>query len=141
MPLTTESLLHLEQDFEALNRRIARLALHLGLALPDERSVEYALHEVSGRIGALDTPSHELHLWHEFRGLLVLRYRLEARSAEAIGAPHLQAVLQAAEDRLARSGVPAGQDGLHLQELFGAAEDPNAEPYASTPAGTESTKP
>ena len=141
MPLTTESLLHLEQDFEALNRRIARLALHLGLALPDEHSVECALHEVSCRIDATDTPAHDVHLWHEFRGLLVLRYRLEIRSVEAIGAPQLRAVLRTAEDRLARSGIAPDQDGVHLQELFGAAEHPNARPDASPACCTESTAP
>ena len=128
MPLSTESLWRLEQDFEALNQRIARLASHLGYALTDGHSVEDALHAVSQHIRAEQAPAHEVHLWHEFRGLLVLRYELETRSVQALGAPQLQAVLQTAEDHLARHGIAPDQDGLHLQELFGADEAPDAQP-------------
>ena len=124
MPLTTESLLRLEQDFEALNARIARLATHLGLTLPTEDSVEQALHTISQQIRAAQAPAHELHLWQEFRGLLVLRYQLESRSADAIGAPQLKAVLQAAEEQLARHGIAPDQDGLHLDQLFGQDRQP-----------------
>ena len=126
MPLTTESLLRLEQDFEALNARIARLASHLGFALPTEDSVEQALHTISHQIRAAQAPDHELHLWQEFRGLLVLRYQMATRSIEAIGAPQLKAVLQTAEELLARTGIAPDQDGVHLDELFGAAEAPDA---------------
>ena len=119
MPLTTESLLRLEQDFEALNARIARLATHLGFALPNEDSVEQALHTLSHQIRAAQAPAHELHLWQEFRGLLVLRYQLASRSVDAIGAAQLKAVLQAAEEQLARHGIAPDQDGLHLDQLFG----------------------
>jgi hypothetical protein len=131
MPLSTESLLRLEQDFEALNQRIARLATHLGFALPNEASVEAALHTVSLQIRAGQAPAHEIHLWQEFRGLLVLRYQMETRSLQALGAPQLQAVLQTAEDQLARRGIAPDQDGVHLDELFGATEEPGTEPGAS----------
>lgn len=124
MPLTTESLLRLEQDFEALNARIARLATHLGFSLPSEDSVEQALHTLSHQIRAAQASTHELHLWQEFRGLLVLRYQLETRSVDAIGAPQLKAVLQAAEEQLARHGIAPDQDGLHLDQLFGEASTP-----------------
>ena len=133
MPLSTESLVRLEQDFEALNQRIARLAKLLGYTLTNEHSVEEAIHTVSHHIRAEQAPAHEMHMWHEFRGLLVLRYQMETRSIEAIGAPQLKAVLQTAEERLVRHGISPDQDGVHLDELFGAAEDPNAEPYASEP--------
>ena len=119
MPLTTESLLRLEQDFEALNARIARLATHLGFSLPSENAVDLALHTLSHQIRAAQASPHELHLWQEFRGLLVLRYRLECQTVDAIGAPQLKAVLQAAEDQLARHGIAPDQDGLHLDQLFG----------------------
>ena len=119
MPLSTESLLRLEQDFEALNQRIARLAAHLGYTLANEQSVEDAIHAISQHIRAEQAPAHEMHLWHEFRGLLVLRYQMESRSVEAIGATQLQAVMQTAEDRLARQGIAPDQDGMHLDELFG----------------------
>ena len=125
MPLPTESLLRLEQDFEALNQRIARLAAHLGYTLTDERSIEVAIHEVSYHIRSEQAPAHEMHLWHEFRGLLTLRYQMETRSIEAIGAPQLKAVLQTAEDRLARRGIAPDQDGVHLDELFGSTENNN----------------
>ena len=129
MPLTTESLLRLEQDFEALNARIARLASHLGFALPTEDSVEQALHTISHQIRAAQAPAHELHLWQEFRGLLVLRYQLESRSVAAIGAPQLKAVLQTAEQELARHGIAPDQDGLHLDQLFDD-KTPPAKPAA-----------
>ena len=122
MPLSTESLLRLEQDFEALNQRIARLATHLGYALVNEQSIEDAIHAVSHHIRAEQAPAHEMHLWHEFRGLLVLRYQMETRSVEAIGAPQLRAILQTAESNLARTGIRPDHDGVHLNELFG--DDP-----------------
>ena len=133
MPLSTESLLRLEQDFEALNQRIARLATHLGLTLPNEASVEQALHTVSLHIRAGQAPAHEMHLWHEFRGLLVLRYQMEVRSVEAIGATQLKAVMQTAEEHLAHQGIAPDQDGVHLDELFGPAKDLDGEHYASDP--------
>ena len=126
MPLSTESLLRLEQDFEALNQRIARLAQHLGYALSNEHSVEAAIHAVSQHIGSEQAPAHEVHLWHEFRGLLVLRYQLESRSAEALGAPQLQAVLQTAQDHLAARGIAPDQHGVHLDEMFGEAQAPDS---------------
>ena len=128
MPLTTESLLHLEQDFIALNQRIARLATHLGLELPDEHSVEQALHTVTVQLQTQQSPAHEQHLWLEFRGLLVLRYQLETRGVEAVGAPRLKAVLQDAQSRLARKGIAPERDGVHLDELFGPAEEPDNRP-------------
>ena len=133
MPLSTESLLRLEQDFEALNQRIARLAAHLGYALVNEQSIEDAIHAVSHHIRAEQAPAHEMHLWHEFRGLLTLRYQMEARSIEAIGAPRLQAVLQTAEDHLARKGIAPDQDGVHLNELFGTSETPDCAPTRTPP--------
>jgi len=131
MPLSTESLVRLEQDFEALNQRIARLAKLLGYTLATEHSVEEAIHAVSHHIRAEQAPAHEMHMWHEFRGLLVLRYQMETRSIEAIGAPQLKAVLQTAEERLGRHGISPDQDGVHLDELFGP--DENAEPGQRKP--------
>jgi hypothetical protein len=119
MSLSTESLPRLEQEFLALNERIARLALHLGFDLPDERSVEEAIHAVSLHIRAGQAPSHTVHLWHEFRGLLVLRYQLESRSVETIGVSHLQAVMRTTEERLVRHHIEPHQDGANLGELFG----------------------
>lgn len=118
MPLSTESLLRLEQDFEALNQRIARLASVLGYTLSNEHSIEQAIHTVSSRIRSEQAPAHTTHLWQEFRGLLVLRYQMEARSAEAIGASKLQAVLQTAQDHLTHHGIAPNRDGVNLQELF-----------------------
>ena len=128
MPLSTESLLRLEQDFEALNQRIARLATHLGYTLPNEDSVEAALHQVSQQIQNGQAPAHALHLWQEFRGLLVLRYQMETRSVEALGAPQLQAVLQTAQDHLRQRGIAPDQDGVHLDELFGPSDSTHAAP-------------
>lgn len=120
MPLSTESLPRLEQEFLALNERIARLALHLGFDLPDERSVEEAIHAVSVHIRAGQAPLHTIHLWHEFRGLLVLRYQLESRSIETIGVSHLHAVMRSTEERLVRHHITPQQDGANLSELFGS---------------------
>ena len=119
MPLSTESLPRLEQEFLALNERIARLAQHLGFDLPDEHSVEQAIHAVSLHIRAGQAPLHTIHLWHEFRGLLVLRYQLESHSVETIGVSHLQAVMRATEERLVRHHITPHQDGANLGELFG----------------------
>ena len=117
MPLSTESLLRLEQDFEALNQRIARLATHLGYALVNEQSIEDAIHAVSHHIRAEQAPAHEMHLWHEFRGLLVLRYQIITRYCNELGAPLALQLVCYAEERLQAKGWAPGADGLDVQAL------------------------
>lgn len=128
MSLSTESLPRLEQEFLALNQRIARLAMHLGFELSDERSIEEAIHAVSQHILDGRAQAHTLHLWQEFRGLLVLRYQLESQSVETVGVSHLQAVMKDTEERLERHHITPDQDGAHLDELFGHPNTPEAPP-------------
>jgi len=117
---------------EGLNVRIARLAsaLHVPLNEPmamdvlmatcqtqpmvtERRSAYLDLVQVDG-----SADRRRSHLQEELRGLLVLRFQLEAASLNNNG---LRVTLQAmtqAEEHLIRQGFEPGADGLDLDELF-----------------------
>lgn len=109
-------LLQIEASFEALNERIARLSIGLGLEL----SHDHQIHEL------LCTPqapqAHDLHQarsWTELRGLLVLRYSMEKNLAEKIGVETLKQILIEAESHLERSGFKPGAAGEPLSSFEG----------------------
>lgn len=117
-----------------LNARIARLAMGLGLSLhkePDiQRVIAYQSPHVSlerrslpdRRAGprAVSTDRRASRQWEELRGLLVLRYELEVRYAQELGASVTREIFTEASDRLARDGFAVGIDGIDLKKHFGS---------------------
>ena len=105
----------LEASFEALNARIARLAISLGVPLDHEEHI----HELLRSPQAVDfaDPQHKRY-WIELRGLLVLRYGLEKSAVEKVGVQTLKQILMDAEEHLAIEGFKPGADGLWIHELF-----------------------
>lgn len=108
----------IEASFEALNARIARLAIGLGVALDHDQHIHDILQ--SPRPHHSTDPHHQRQ-WTELRGLLVLRYGMEKNYAEQIGAQALKQILIDAEEHLALEGFKPGADGLQLNRLFGEA--------------------
>ncbi|MEO8117875.1 MAG: hypothetical protein ABI606_00960 [Rhodoferax sp.] len=125
---------HMESSFEALNARIARLAIGLGVSLKSddevarvmsrhqvvrvsqERRVTLARREAS----RTDSSSERrvAHLWEELRGLLVLRYGVETRYVDEVGVSATRQILVEAEAHLTRAGFKPGADGINLDRLF-----------------------
>lgn len=105
----------LEASFEALNARIARLAISLGVTLDHEDHVHAILRSPQAEPSA--DPQRQRY-WIELRGLLVLRYGLEKSAAEQVGVATLKQILIDAEEHLALEGFKPGADGLWVHELF-----------------------
>ena len=118
-----------------LNARIARLAMGLGLSLrqePDiQRVITYQSPHVSverrsqsdRRTGARASSSDRRasRQWEELRGLVVLRYELELKYAQEMGASVTRDIFTEASARLTRDGFAVGMDGMDLKKLFGNA--------------------
>lgn len=105
----------LEASFEALNARIARLAISLGVPLDHEDHIHEILRSPHSVYFA--DPQHKRY-WIELRGLLVLRYGMEKNAAEQVGVETLKQILLDAEEHLAIEGFKPGADGLWVHELF-----------------------
>lgn len=125
---------HMESSFEALNARIARLAIGLGVSLNSDDEVMRAMRQQQlvrisherrvtlERREALRTDSgperRVAHLWEELRGLLVLRYGMETRYVDEVGVVATRQILVEAEAHLVRAGFKPGADGINLDRLF-----------------------
>jgi len=114
--------LHIAQSVEALNSRIARLGIALGLALNDHHTVEAVLkapdHSPSPAASASDwfgpTERRAARELAELRGLLVLRFEIEQKLASELGHIELRYMLQRIEQHMEREGFAPGADGLQL---------------------------
>jgi hypothetical protein len=128
-------LLALESSIEALNVRIARLAIGLGVSLDNEAELARLMHqqhpaspvahERRSPSGAVDTshlaanPDRRLaHKHEELRGLLVLRYGIETRYVDEVGVVATRQIMVEVEAHLERDGFKPGADGIDLERLF-----------------------
>lgn len=104
-----------EASFEALNSRIARLAISLGLPLDNDQHI----HEILKTHGKADfTDPHQHRYWIELRGLLVLRYGMEKTAVTQLGTETLKQILLDAQSHMAEAGFKPGSDGIHIHQLF-----------------------
>jgi hypothetical protein len=121
---------HIESSLEALNARIARLALALGLSLQNKKDMAWVMsrHDCSEPDPERRTQK-ELHsnsrldfsgerrvsqTWNELRGLLVLRSDLQKHSVEQVGVVATRKLMDEAEESLERRGFEPGADGFDL---------------------------
>lgn len=125
----------LSASMEALNARIARLAMALDVALNDRAAVDALmakehLQSVTNerRLAPVDGPHvrvtserRHAHQCEELRGLMVLRYHLEVTSLNDNGLTVTRQVLVQAEEHLVRQGFKPGADGLDLDDFFNIA--------------------
>lgn len=124
----------MESSIEALNARIARLAIGLGVSLKSDDEVVRVMsrqqvvrvsHERrvglerrdASRAGS-GSERRVAHQWEELRGLLVLRYGVETRYVDEVGVTATRQILVEAEAHLERAGFKPGADGVHLDRLF-----------------------
>ena len=118
------------EALEALNARIARLAIGLGIKL-DDQAERHALmaqahtapvalerRSASGAGQAMHpTSTGERRLAQqreELRGLLVLRYHMGTISLNENGLTITRQIVEQAEEHLIRQGFKPGSDGLNL---------------------------
>lgn len=117
-----QRLQRMESSLEELNARIARLAIGLGVSLKNENELAGVIRQfqVQAELPELQsTPERRLAAkWTELRGLLVLRYGVERRFVDQVGATATRQLLVEAEERLARVGFEPGADGIDLHRLF-----------------------
>ena len=100
--------------FETLNKRIARLAIALGLELDTDVGLREALEPV-------DPPSPHAHAFQEeLRGLLTLRYQMEKQLVDEVGSEAMHRMVLEVEQHMERMGFKPGVDGIHEHQLFDA---------------------
>jgi hypothetical protein len=125
----THALQQLELSFEALNLRIARLAIALGVSLRNDEDLARVMHRQSAQVpqerrSAADrrgpdrtdssTERRTTRSWEELRGLLVLRYDAQKHCVEQVGVVATRKSLSDVEEHLMRKGFKPGDDGIHL---------------------------
>ncbi len=124
----------MESSIEALNARIARLAIGVGVSLEREDEVARLMNEKNPpsaitherrRVLDLDGASEHKgadrrmsHKREELRGLLVLRYGVETRYVGEVGVVVTRQIMEEAEAQLVRDGFKPGADGIDLDRLF-----------------------
>jgi hypothetical protein len=124
----------MEMSIEALNARIARLAIGLGVSLnrDDELARVMSQHTVAHKAPERrdtanrrestrtesDADRRMTHKWDELRGLLVLRYGIESRFVDQVGVAATHQIMAEAEAHLERNGFKPGADGIDLDRLF-----------------------
>jgi hypothetical protein len=134
MQIDDHSVERMGASLDALNARIARLAMALDIALDDQVTIQALV--ASPQIKAVAVERREsgqgavmvhtgperrkAHQREELRGLLTLRYQLETASVNEHGLALTRQVLADAQDHLVRQGFKPGADGLELDQLFKA---------------------
>ena len=132
--MTTNEQQRMARSIEELSSRIARLAIGLGVSLKTDAEVAHAMNHraavtvpqerraTTERRDASRTRNtadrRQSHLYEELRGLLVLRYDMEAHCVEVVGAFATRQILVESEAHLARDGFHPGTTGIDLDRLF-----------------------
>lgn len=100
---------------EGLNKRIARLAIALGLRLDTDVGLREALEPVA------PPEPHQHAFQEELRGLLTLRFQMEKQMVDEVGAEAMQLLVSEVEQHMESIGFKPGVDGIHESQLFDAA--------------------
>ncbi len=124
----------MESSIEALNARIARLAIGLGVSLKSDAEVARVMNQrpeaavTNERRGIPErrdtlrtgggTDRRVAHKREELRGLLVLRYDVETRYVDEVGVIATRRILVEAEAHMVRAGFRPGADGMDLERLL-----------------------
>ena len=95
---------HYDEEIEALDKRIGRLALLCGADLSRH---EVVIGLIKGNMAVCEhaqqiAPGHR----EELRALLMMKYRIEASCVDAIGAEQCARLIAEQDDKLRRHGFP-----------------------------------
>jgi hypothetical protein len=121
---------HARISVHALNVRVIRLAIALGVSLDSETAVRQVLQRAAAASVLVDRragperrtgsrakrgPDRRVgHLFDELRGLLVLRYGLHKRCLDELGIDATRRILSAVRAELAREGFQPALAGIDL---------------------------
>ena len=128
--LHTDLWQQVRSSFHALNVRVIRLALALGVSLKDPRDLERVMRRAATASPPVDrrsTPDRReasrsgkgpdrrvAHQWEELRGLVVLRYGVQKRCLEDFGIDATRRVLAEVDVAMQREGFAPGAAGIDL---------------------------
>ncbi len=128
MQMTDETTQRLGESLQALNARIARLAMALDVALNDRAAVEAVMAKLPEPAPAQErrattaprvtSERRQAFQRQELRGLLLLRYHLETTSLTDNGWVVTHQAMCQAEQHLLSHGFKPGADGLGLDDFF-----------------------
>ncbi len=114
----------IESSLQAINTRIARLSLMLGVKLERESDLQsvlvkqhpaYVAASQSHMVDAASFKAKRLHQeWEELRGLLSMRCELMAHSLQDLGLKMTRDIADQAEINLVRNGFEPSASGFHL---------------------------
>jgi hypothetical protein len=109
-------------SIEALNARIARLAMGLGVSIKSDDDLARLMsrHHVPAvtHEHQLNQNLHMENQWEELRGLLVLRYGIETSYVDQVGVIATRQIFVEAEQHLLLDGFNLGDDGVDQNVLF-----------------------
>lgn len=134
----------LEDSIEAINTRIARLAIALKVSLDTPDHVQQVIDRsampkdvvspfapdatVTGQVPGdgefaladrrTDANRRKAFEWEELRGLLILRFEIEKNYVEQLGLPATRQIVSFAENHQLREGFAAHADGLDVAQLM-----------------------
>ncbi len=133
--LHTDPWQQVRSSFHALNVRVVRLALALGVSLNDPRDLDRVMRRsatasppterrsTADRRGASRSgqgPDRRVaHQWEELRGLMVLRYGVQKRCLEDFGIEVTRRVLAEVDVAMQREGFAPGAAGIDLDHDTG----------------------
>lgn len=132
MEMNDEAANRLGASLEALNARIARLAIGLGISLDDRSCMEKLMHQSMAPVAherrvarqssypAGSVERRTAHQHEELRGLLVMRYQMETTSVTDNGLEITRKIVLEAEEHLVQQGFKPGADGSGLDEFLKA---------------------
>lgn len=100
---------HFDAELEALDERIARLALACDVSLADKGAIAALIKGDFAVCRHGDNPKRQ-----ELRALLMLKYHIEERCVAALGAGECLRIIEAEEARLRERGL--GQTGSKPHE-------------------------
>jgi hypothetical protein len=92
---------HFGEELKALEERLGRLALACGVNLGDRTVVASLIRGDFGVCGRGSFPKRD-----ELRALLMLKYRIEAKCIDALGAGDCLRIVDQVDAELARRGFP-----------------------------------
>lgn len=131
-PSQTQHLHDMGSSIEALNVRIARLAIGLGVSLRNDAEVTRVMahrvtvvtteRRVTPERRSAPRPGPDRRLagrYEELRGLLVLRYDVERHCVDEVGVVAVRRIMIEVEARMERDGFEPGADGIDLNRFLG----------------------
>jgi hypothetical protein len=96
---------------EALNKRIARLAIALGMQLDTDVGLREAMEPLA------PLAPHQHAFQEELRGLLTLRYQMEKQLVDEVGSKAMHQMVSEVEQHMERLGFKHGVDGIRENQF------------------------